>query len=92
MSIDHREMITTNPNKKVPKVTSRVLISSANNIIVGYLHGFPGMRLTDLLNSNIAFLPVTNVTVFTTQKEVLYKSGFIALNKNTINFVMELRG
>ncbi|MHB8984848.1 MAG: DUF6812 domain-containing protein [Eubacteriales bacterium] len=79
------------PTRRVKKWVSRVIIVTDTDKIEGNMHGSPTTRLTDLLNSDTLFIPVTDAVLFERygDKE-LSRAKFLSLNKNVIRMVMEL--
>lgn len=83
-------MIKQNPELKQRKVSSRITIYTDHNIIEADVHGFPTMRLTDLLNNSDIFIPLTDAIVFDLQgKEEITRTPFVSINKTVINMVLE---
>ena len=60
-------MIKQNPELKQKKVSARIIIYTDHNIIEADVHGFPTMRLTDLLNNSDSFVPLTDAIIFDLQ-------------------------
>ena len=86
-------MIKQNPDLKKRKVSTRVIIYTQYNIIEANAHGFPSMRLSDLLNSSDVFIPLTDAIVYDLHsKEEVTRTSFVSINKNVINMVLEKRG
>jgi hypothetical protein len=83
-------MLKQNPELKQKKVSTRVTIYTSRNVIEADAHGFPRMRLTDLLNSSDTFVPLTNAVIYDldSQKEIS-RSPFVSINKTSIALVFE---
>lgn len=78
------------PTRRAKKWVSRVIIVTDNGRIEGNVHGYPTMRLTDMLNSNTQFIPVTDAVLFELYGDKEFSSAkFLSLNKNIIRMVME---
>lgn len=85
------KIMQSNPDRHVNKVVGRVLILTDTHKIEGDIHIFPASRLTDLLNSGVSFIPVTDAIIYDLNGEQeLYRVDFISLNKNIIRIVMEV--
>jgi hypothetical protein len=83
-------MIKQNPELKQKKVTTQVTIYTNHNIIKANAHGFPKMRLTDLLNGSEGFIPLTNAIIYDLEsKEEITRTSFVSINKGVISMVFE---
>ncbi len=83
-------MIKQNPELKQKKVSARITIYTDHNIIEADVHGFPTMRLTDLLNNSDSFVPLTDAIIFDLQgKEEITRTPFVSINKTAINMILE---
>jgi hypothetical protein len=83
-------MIKQDPALKQKKVSAQVTIYTNHNIIKAIAHGFPKMRLTDLLNSSEGFIPLTNAIIYDlASKEEITRTSFVSINKGVINMVFE---
>jgi hypothetical protein len=72
-----------------------VIILTQGMQIEGDLHVLAGSRLTDALNSKGKdFFPVTDARVctFGTPGEILYSVKYIAVNRDSIDCIMEVPG
>lgn len=79
------------PTRRVKKWVSRVIITTDTDKIEGNVHGYPTMRLTDLLNSDIQFIPVTEAVLFERYGDnEISRVKFLSLNKDIIRMVAEL--
>jgi hypothetical protein len=84
------EMIKQNPELKQKKLSTRVTIYTNRNIIDADAHGFPTMRLTDLLNKPDAFIPLTNAIIYDLDsKEEITRTPFVSVNKGVIAMVFK---
>jgi hypothetical protein len=92
MSQQSEEMIKRNPELKKRKLSTRITIYTQDNIIEANAHGFPSMRLTDLLNRPDAFIPLTDAIIFDLHsKEEITRTPFVTINKTVINMVLEVQ-
>ena len=71
-----------------------VLIISRGLEIRGDLHVLAGSRLTDALNSKGKdFLPITDATISVTgSEEPLRTQAYVAVNRDSIDCIMEIEG
>jgi hypothetical protein len=72
-----------------------VIILTQGMQIEGDLHVLAGSRLTDALNSKGKdFFPVTDASIckFGIPEEVLYSVQYIAVNRDSIDCIMEVPG
>ncbi|MGD0154001.1 MAG: hypothetical protein ABSC17_09665, partial [Thermacetogeniaceae bacterium] len=75
---------------KQKKLSTQVTIYTNRNIIKADAHGFPKMRLTDLLNSPDGFIPLTNAIIYDLEsKEEITRTSFVSINKGVIDLVFE---
>jgi hypothetical protein len=58
--------------------------------IQGYIHIRVGERLSDEINRNTLFLPVTNAEVFSLDGELLYSTNFLAVNREQVVWLAPL--
>lgn len=66
-----------------------VLLLTREGLIEGRIHIHPDRRLSDELNNvNMQFLAITDATVRDPAGSLLYKTHFLALNKNSIVWVI----
>ena len=63
-------------------------IQTVTHRIRGCIHVRKGDRLSDEINQPNLFLPVTNAEVYTPEGDILYRSKFLALNRNHIVWLM----
>ncbi|HYN87586.1 MAG TPA: hypothetical protein VER55_03600 [Ardenticatenaceae bacterium] len=65
-----------------------VLVETARGQVRGFLHVRPDRRLSDELNGEQQFLAITDATVTDPAGATLYRTGFLALNKNEVVWVV----
>ena len=72
---------------KQPRKVS-IFISGAR--INGIVHIMYNHRVSDLLNGEIQFIPITDVEVYSAQtNNLLLKTDFISLNKSQVIYIQE---
>lgn len=69
------------------KETVSVMVLVAGYRLEGQVHVSPGGRLTDEVNRETNFLPMTRVTVFTLAGQKVVALEFLTLNKNNVLFI-----
>ena len=90
MSQELKRMIKQNPELKQKKVSTRVTIYTDHHVIKADAHGFPKMRLTDLLNNSDNFIPLTNAIIYDlTSQDEMTRTSFVSINKSVITMVFE---
>ena len=90
MNQQEERMIRQNPELKQKKLSTRVTIYTNRNIIKADAHGFPKMRLTDLLNNSESFIPLTDATIYDLEsQEEITRTSFVSINKAVINLIFE---
>jgi hypothetical protein len=82
---DDKGKIFTQVISKEPVLVS---IQTTKNLIRGIIHVRRDSRIKDELNSQEKFVAVTDVTVFNSQDEELYRCEFLVLNVEQIVFVV----
>lgn len=70
----------------VSKTPMRVVIQTLDNRIHGTIHLHPANRLSDEINEEALFLPVTEASV--SQAEEVIETGFISVNKQHILWII----
>ncbi len=65
-----------------------VVVETARGQVRGFLHVRPDRRLSDELNGDQQFLAITDATVADSAGATLYRTGFLALNKNEVVWVV----
>jgi hypothetical protein len=63
-------------------------IQTSMHCIKGFVHIRIGERLSDAINRDTLFLPVTNAEVSSLEGEILYTSDFLAVNREQIVWLM----
>lgn len=79
---EENRKIFTNVIRKEP--IEVIIQTTGNTIIHGILHVQLNQRLKDELDKEEQFVAITNATIFTVQKEPLYKTEFLAVNRSQI--------
>jgi hypothetical protein len=72
----------------VNKVPVNVIIQTTAQLIHGKIHVMPEERLSDELNREEKFLPVTNAVIYSLDGEVLYEANFLSINRNQITWII----
>lgn len=72
------------------KETVAVMVVVAGYRLEGEVHVSPGGRLTDEVNRETEFIPMTRVTVFTLAGQRVVALEFLTLNKRNILFMAPL--
>jgi len=68
----------------VTKKPVNVTIQTSTHLIRGKVHIRPEDRVKDELNRKDMFIAVTDATVFSTDGQALYHSGFLSVNTGQI--------
>ena len=68
----------------VSKEPVRVTIQTTRNTIEGMIHVRQDTRVKDELNNQETFLAVTGATVFNDQREAIFRSEFLIVNRDQI--------
>jgi hypothetical protein len=63
-------------------------IHTRTHHIRGYVHIRVGDRLSDEINRDIFFLPVTDAEVYSLEGELLYATSFLSVNRGQIVWLM----
>ena len=74
--------------KRVTTEPLEVTIDTVMGRVRGFLHVHPGQRLSDELNAVQQYVPVTDATVMDQSGNVIYRTEFLALNKNHVLWVI----
>ncbi len=82
---DERGKIFT---KVVSKVAVSVVIQTTGQLIHGKIHVKPEERLSDELNLDEMFLPVTNAIIYNLEGQILYEANFLSINRSQIIWVL----
>ncbi len=73
----------------VTKKPALVRIQTTIHMIQGKVHVRPDERLKDELNQNEMFIAVTDASIFDCQGNLLYKTGFLAVNREQIIWLFQ---
>ena len=68
----------------ITKNTVQVTIQTTTELIYGSVYVKPSERIKDSLDENANFIAVTQATICDTHGECLYKTNFIAINRDHI--------
>jgi hypothetical protein len=72
----------------VAKITVPAMIQTTTHRISGLLHIRPHERVTDELDREEPFLPVTSAIVFGPQGEILFQTEYLALRRAQIVWII----
>jgi Family of unknown function (DUF6812) len=72
----------------VTKEAIPVLVQTPLHRLRGSFYVQPEERLKDALNRSGPFLALTDVTVYDLSQELQYRTGFLALNKDLVQWVL----
>jgi hypothetical protein len=89
---DSSEFFEINEKGKIftPVVTKRpvpVLIQTTTNLIRGEIYIRPSERLKEEIDREEPTLAVTNAIIYTSGREMLYQTGFMAINRKHIIWI-----
>jgi hypothetical protein len=84
-SFDDKGKIFTNVVTKTPL---DVIIQTQNHQIHGKVHVRPNGRLKDELTDSEAFLAITDASVYDLNGNLAYRTNFIALHRDHINWLI----
>ncbi len=65
-------------------------IQTTTHRIRGNVHVRKGERLSDEINQSNLFLAVTSAEIFSLEDEIVYKSDFLAINREHIVWLMPI--
>jgi hypothetical protein len=82
---DERGKIFT---KVINKVSVNVVIQTTTQLIHGKIHVRPEERLSDELNQEENFLPVTNVVIYRSEGQIMYETNFLSINRAQIIWIL----
>ncbi len=85
LEYDERGKIFT---KVVNKVAVNVMIQTTTQLIHGMIHIKPDDRLSDVLNGEYSFLPLTDATIYSVEGRILYEANFLAINRSQIIWIL----
>jgi hypothetical protein len=86
-SFEDKGKIYTNVVTKTP---IDVILQTPSHQIHGKLHVRPNGRLKDELTSSEAFLAITDAAVYDTGGKLVYRTHFIALHRDHINWIIPI--
>jgi hypothetical protein len=69
---------------KIEKVTTRVVVQTVNNVIIGDFYHRPRIRLIDELISGEEFLAISNAVVYDKSGKMLFRTRFLSINRDHI--------
>jgi hypothetical protein len=72
----------------ITKTEIRVTIQTTTGLVRGFVYVREGERLSDELNSSGNFIPVAEATIFDANGEKRYTSGFLAIHRDHIIWLM----
>ncbi len=72
----------------ISKEVIRTDIQTVTHHIRGNIHVRKGDRLSDEINQPNLFLPVTSAEIYSPEGDILYRSNFLALNREHIVWLM----
>jgi hypothetical protein len=84
-SFEEKGKIYTNVVTKTP---IDVILQTPSHQIHGRLHVRPNGRLKDELTSSEAFLAITDASVYDSLGKLVYRTQFIALHRDHINWII----
>jgi len=76
------------PSHYVTKKPTPVIIQTSDHRLHGDVHVGLGKRLKDELDGGLQFLPVTNVTVYSDNGEILYRTHFLLINRDQLVWIL----
>lgn len=82
---DERGKIFT---KVINKVPVHVIIQTTAQLIYGKIHVKPDERLSDEINRDLEFLPVTNAVIYSLEGQILYQANFLSINRGQIVWIL----
>ena len=82
---DERGKIFT---KVISKVPVNVIIQTTIQLIHGKIHIKREERLSDELNLEENFLPVTNAVIYSLEGQLLYEVNFLSINRAQIIWII----
>jgi hypothetical protein len=84
---DERGKIFTRVVNKVPV---SVIIQTTVQLIHGKVHIKPEERLSDELNLEENFLPVTNAVIYNLEGKILYQANFLSINRAQVIWILPI--
>ena len=82
---DERGKIFTRVINKIPV---NVVIQTTTQLIYGKIHVRPEERLSDELNREGNFLPVTNIVIYGSEGQILYEANFLLITRAQIIWIL----
>jgi hypothetical protein len=82
---DERGKIFT---KVISKVPVDVIIQTTIQLIHGKIHVKPDERLSDVLNLEEQFIPVTNAVIYSVEGQISYETNFLSINRGQIIWIL----
>jgi hypothetical protein len=80
--------VTAAFSNNIQKVTTKAVIQTMSDVIIGDLHLRPRLRLIDELISGDQYLAVTNAVVYDKSGRVRFKTSFLTINREHIVLVI----
>lgn len=80
--------VTAAFSDNIQKVTTKVVIQTMSDVIIGDLHLRPRLRLIDELISGEQYLAVTNAVVYDKSGRVRFNTRFLTINREHIVLVI----
>lgn len=75
-------------NDKVDKTAVASVIRTEDELIMGYLHVRPIVRMLDELLNAEKFIAVTDATVFDGEGNTLFRTKFMAVNRESVVYII----
>jgi hypothetical protein len=80
--------VTAAFSDNIQKVTTKAVIQTLSDVIIGDLHLRPRLRLIDELISGEQYLAVTNAVVYDKSGRVRFSTRFLTINREHIILVI----
>jgi hypothetical protein len=74
----------------VSKIPVEVIVKTTQDTIRGKVHIRPESRLKDELNGPDPFFALTDVEISNAQGEIIYKTGFLAVQRSQVVWVLPI--
>ena len=84
----NHHQVTAAFSDKIQKVTSKAVIQTVSDVIIGDLHLRPRLRLIDELITGEQYLAVTNAVVYDKTGKVRFSTRFLAINREHVVLVI----
>jgi len=85
IEFDERGKIFT---KVVNKIPVDVIIQTTAQLIHGKVHIRPDGRISDELNLDDIFLPLTDAIIYSLEGHIIYKANFMSINRAQIIWIL----